>query len=504
MSVSLNGVAHSFGDRVLFSNISFGLGTAKYGLVGPNGVGKSTLARIIAGEIVPERGVVSRTSPVAYFSQGEDLPDVTLSEYLSDIWDARGEVLVKIQRLLMQIPLDRRMHELSGGERMRARLAKLYSRPRSFLVLDEPSNNLDRDGRIALLDFIESYEHGLLLISHDRELLGRVSSILELSNQGVEVYKGNFDVYWAAREKERAAAEDALQGLKRKRDDAIATAYERQQQQERRGRHGRLRAERRDASRFEAQGMKRAAQVTSAKIAVTVTDAADTASAEARSAWEELKQDPFLRLNFEGARVPADKIVLQAADLLWRFNGQESLWKNPLTFCVQGSERWRISGGNGSGKSTLLKLALSRVGSGLGQMTGKLKLGVSSVAYLDQGYGTLNPALSVIDNIEFTRFSRIELRNELAFYGLTGDKATRPVSTLSGGERLKASLAQMFLGKELPQLIVLDEPTNNLDLVSISLLERALQGFKGAVIVISHDEGFINNVGVSSELSLNP
>jgi ATPase subunit of ABC transporter with duplicated ATPase domains len=250
--------------------------------------------------------------------------------------------------------------------------------------------------------------------------------------------------------------------------------------------------------------MKRSAQKSSGKVLQAVSQAAREAAVDASDAWDSLKQDPFIRLNFEGARVPNDKVVLAGKDLSWRFNGQTTaLWSTPLTFCMRGSERWRISGRNGSGKSTLIKLLLGRYDLSSGSLSGTKQLGVSQISYLDQGYSTLQPALSIIDNIgSETRFSTIELRNELAFYGLTGDKATRPISTLSGGERLKAALAQMFLGEAIPELIVLDEPTNNLDLMSIRLLEQALKGFKGAVVVISHDERFVEALGVGHELIL--
>ncbi len=507
MTISVSGVCHSFGEQVLFNNLSVVLGSDKYGLVGPNGVGKSTLGKIIAGLIQPQHGSVQTKREVVYFAQSDEADGFagrSVAEIAADLWELRGKSRTAVADLLDGIDLDRTYSELSGGEKMQVRLARLHLHPGCFLVLDEPSNNLDKDARSYLARFIADYDSGLLLISHDRELLSKISMIFELSNQGISSYGGNFEFYWNQREEERARAAENLHDLKRKRLEAEANAVARQQEQERRCVHGKLRAERRDASKFEAKGMKRAAQKTSGRITVGVNESARSMALLANDAWEALKQDPFVRLNFEGARVPNDKVVLLANQLLWMFDGADKpLWRTPLTFCIRGSERWRISGSNGSGKSTLIKLLLGRKDAGHGQLSGEIHLGVKNVAYLDQRYSTLIPELSIVDNIAGkSRFSTIQLRNELAFYGLTGDKAMQPVATLSGGEKLKAALAQMFLGASLPELVVLDEPTNNLDIMSVALLERALGGFKGAVVVISHDEHFVKNLIVNKELSL--
>lgn len=507
MTISVSGVCHSFGEQILFNNISIVLGADKYGLVGPNGVGKSTFGRIVAGLIQPQHGTVQASGEVVYFAQGDDSEQFsgrTVAEIVAELWELRGGARMAVADLLVGIDLERSYSDLSGGERMRVRLARLHLHPGCFLILDEPSNNLDKEGREHLAKFIAEHDSGLLLISHDRDLLCKVSTIFELSNQGISAYGGDFEFYWNQREVERARASESLQDIKRKRDEASANAAARQQELERRGVHGRLRAERRGTSKFEAHGRMREAQKHSGKVTVAVNEAAQDAAALAKDAWDCLKQDPFIRLNFEGARVPNDKVVLSADKLLWRFRRADApLWGSPLTFCIRGSERWRFSGPNGSGKSTLIKLLLGRIETVSGELSGKVTLGVKNVAYLDQLYSTLIPELSIVDNIAGrSRFSTIQLRNELAFYGLTGDKATRPVATLSGGEKLKAALAQMFLGESLPELIVLDEPTNNLDIMSVELLEKALECFKGAVVVISHDEHFVRKLAITCELNL--
>lgn len=490
--------------RSLFTDLSLSLSTKKYGLVGSNGVGKTTLAKIIAGQISPSHGFVTKDCQIHFLAQAESTKNITLAEYLLDIWEKKFLHIELIDRLVGELDFSRQLNQLSGGELMRARLAKLLANGEAFLILDEPSNSLDREGREIVKDLIKTYSGGLLLISHDRELLEEIDSIIELSNQGISIYGGNFTFYQQARKDERTRQEENLTKLKQLAKQTEQETQKRRERQEKKTHHGKKRAERFGTSRLLVGGMKRSAQKTIGSLCKDSKERVSESMSQVKESWTNLKVDPFLRLDFEGANVPAGKTVLSLNQLNWQFSNSDTpLWNSAVNFHLQGPQRWQILGKNGSGKSTLVKLIVDPKLIGNGIMSGERKIGSTSIAYLDQKYGLLDPESSIFEQLQFnTRYSHIELRNELAFYGFTDRSVFQKIKTLSGGELLRASLAHMFLGEKIPELLILDEPTNNLDLASIELLETAVSYFCGAVIVISHDQEFVDNLEAEYTLSL--
>lgn len=508
--IKLNSVSHQFGGQVLFHEISLVLSLFKYGLVGPNGVGKTTLAKILAQLIVPTAGSIESKGSVIYFAQNEARPSLTIGEYLQDIWESPYHILSL--PWLDELQLTTRLSVLSGGEWMRVRLAKVAIDSGSFLILDEPSNNLDNAAKQLLKKFLNTHEGGLLLISHDRELLQEVDKTLELSNQGVSLYGGNFDFYWQTRNDERERQQQKLINAKKEFKKKEKQSHNKKEKQEKRMREGQSKSEKLGLPKILLGARKRQAEKTLSKIIVNETHRVLKAEENFIDVWSDLKQDPFLRLDFESAKVSSAKTVVQFEDLNFQIANLRSqageeldfFWSDPLTLTLHGGERWHIQGDNGSGKTTLLKSIVTS-GNLAGEImrTGSLHLRVPGVKYLDQHYQSLDFNQSVLDNLLVdSRFDSIAIRNELAFFGFTGDKVFQQVKTLSGGELLRASLAQMFLGKQIPQLILLDEPTNNLDIGSALLLEKAIQNYTGTLIVVSHDVRFIQSLNITHVLSL--
>ena len=503
--ITLNSISHSVADHSLFHQLTISLSAKKYGLVGPNGAGKTTLAKIMAGRLIPDEGRVLAQGTVVYVSQIEvPAEDTTVAQYLLGIWESPNHSADIMAALLAKLDWSRLLTQLSGGEWMRVRLALALSQSPALLILDEPSNNLDRAGREVVLQFLEAYRGALLVISHDREILARLETMLELSNQGLTIYGGNFEFYEEQRSMERQLQSENLEQAKRAAKKREAERLQKLGRQEKRMREGEKGAPDSGLPKILIGARKRRAQVSMGKIVNRETAYVDEAQSSAQNAFDLMKSDPFLRLNFLAAEVPSGKVLVEVKDFNWVFpQSTKPLWARPIDLQIRGPQRWHLAGANGSGKSTLLKCLMQFVVPG--RADGQLEVRTDLIGYLDQRNGTLNGEESLLLNLQHrTRFSETELRNELAFYGFTGGSVFQNVNTLSGGEMMRACLAQIFLGAKIPELIVLDEPTNNLDLQSLELLERTLRDFRGALVIVSHDDAFVKNLKITDRLDLNP
>ncbi len=490
--LNATGIALEFPDgRELFGPLNFTLDRGTTALVGPNGIGKTCLARLLAGEIEPSRGVIQRIETLPLFPQRDVAPEIAVEGYLAHrySWSIAGE------RLLSGIDRALPCSALSGGQWKRVRLAGFLQE--GYLILDEPSNDLDREGRCAVLQFLRQHQGGVLLISHDREFLQLCDRVLELSSLGLSRFGGGWEAYRQARERERTNAQAALELAKRERERVRARRVEQRERQDKRGRHGKRSAEREGMSRIEVGARKRQAEATSAKIDAATLERTQEAVSAAFRAFAQIKVDPVMYARLAGREIPAQRLVAQASGFNVRF--AEWLYPRDLTFCWKGCTRVAIKGGNGSGKSTLLKAIL---GQRL-ETRGELRRGQLSTLYVDQECAQLDNEKSVLENVMATSQADYgELRNELAKLLFQGDSVYRKVGQLSGGERLRAALAQGLLSAEQPELMMLDEPTNNLDLLNVEFLEGLLRGFRGALLVISHDDTFLANCGIENHLEI--
>ncbi len=480
------------GGRVLFNKINFTLDTKLTALVGPNGVGKTCLAKLISGEYEPSEGSIRRSASVGFFSRRDTPKSITVNEYLVNDYEWS---LLK-EKLLDGINRESLCTQLSGGQWMRVRLAKVIND--QYLILDEPTNALDREGREAVMQFLRECPHGALLISHDRECLQLCENILELSNKGLSKFTGDWDSYEENKEKEFKKLESNLDQATRHRDQTFAERHEKIDQQEKRNRRGKLLGDRGGIPRILLGGMKRRAQVTTGKVDASTLEKANEGVREAYEAFQELKLNPLMYAEISGIEIPNQKLVAEARD----FNVFYSDWLYPkdLNFSWRGNIRLAIKGKNGSGKSTLLKTLLNQT-----QPTtrGEFRRGNLKTLYIDQRCETLDDTLSVLENVRQTSLlDESEVRNQLAKFLFAKESVFQKVNSLSGGERLRASLAKGLLSTEKPELLILDEPTNNLDLQNIEFLEEVVSKFKGALIIISHDEVFLQNCNVNDILSL--
>jgi ATPase subunit of ABC transporter with duplicated ATPase domains len=478
------GLGYALPDgRALFHNLTLSFGRERTGLIGPNGSGKTTLLRLLAGELVPAAGSVRRNGvlavlpqevrpePGAVLSRLLDIDDrlaalrrleagrgtVADVERVGDHWDLPGRAAAVLTRFgLDHLSLDRPVEVLSGGEVTRAALAGLTLRSPGILLLDEPTNHLDAGSREALYAFVGEWTGGAVCVSHDRELLRRMDRIVELSSLGVRVYGGNYDDFYAQRETEQAAAELEL-------DSA----------------HAALRgAEQKAREVRERQARSRVAT--------------------ARERIEE-REEP--RFHLGSTDLPAGRSVLQIEHVVVRFGGASAPVLDGVSLRIRGPERVAVVGSNGSGKTTLLRVAIGDLAPDEGMVR---RLPQEEIAFLDQNGARLDPARSVLENFRafHPRMEDTATRYALARFLFAHDAALQVVATLSGGQRLRASLACVLGAERPPAFLVLDEPTNHLDLESMSAMESALREYDGALLVVSHDTAFLEAIGVERRIVL--
>ena len=515
--VTLHAVALASPDgKPLLENIDLAFGSDRVGLVGRNGIGKSTLLRLIAGEAEPAAGSVERSGRVAMLRQsvqvvaGATLADLVgvrpalarlkrLAEGRGSMEDAAAADWTLEARLeaaladvgIAEIAMERPAATLSGGERTRAALAALLLQEPDLILLDEPTNNLDQDGRAIIREVLAGWKKGAVVVSHDRALLRRMDRIVELTTLGVRSYGGNYDLYAARKAEEEAAAERNLDvaGRQAKRiERRIQTARERQTKRASRGERSRARG---DQPKMFLDGERERSQRTAAgasQLAERQRAAAAEALAEAEAAVERIRR---LAVALPATGLPAGRTVLAFQSASFAHPGGAPVFSD-VDFSMTGPERVALTGPNGAGKSTFLRLA-----SGAAEPTSGRVLRPVASAILDQSVTILDPGQTILEN--FLRLDPAATVNDahaiLARFLFRNVDATRTVGTLSGGEMLRAGLACTLGNHPPPQLLMLDEPTNHLDLDSIAAIEAALKDFDGALLVASHDEDFLAAIG---------
>ena len=507
--------------RPLFDGLTLAIGRERTGIVGRNGCGKSTLLRLIAGEIEPAGGSLQRIGSIGMLAQLAD-DRLTVSEALGVAGDLarlrrleRGEgslddagvadwtLEARLQAALIEtgmpsLPLDRLLGSLSGGERTRVALARLLIEAPDVLLLDEPTNNLDSDGRQAVTQLLERWHGGIVVASHDRALLERVDRIVELTSIGVTIFGGAWPAFAEAREaaRTRAAADlsrasDALRNTER----AIQQAREKKARRDRAGRAWRAKGI--EDKMFMDREKERAENSAARESHLAGRLIGDRAQAleEARARVEILTP---LAIELPRTSLPDGRELIAFKEVVMAF-GERRLF-GPLSCEVRGPERIVIRGANGSGKTTLLRL----ITGAMKPASGDIRRLTDRVAVLDQHVGLLDKAASILDNLRRLNpeLTANEAHAALARFAFRNRAALQIAGTLSGGERLRAGLACVFARPQPPFLLLLDEPTNHLDLASIEELENALTGFDGALIVVSHDQAFLQAIGIEREIVL--
>ena len=522
--ITLDGLTQLAPDgRVLFENLTLAFGREKTGLVGRNGVGKTTLLRLILGESEPAAGAVTVLGRLAALrQQAAPPPGARLADLLGvaeplarldrlaagqgedgDFGAAEWDLPTRVDTALADIGLaglglDRPAETLSGGQATRAALAALLIAGPDVLIMDEPTNNLDAEGRAAVAALLERWRGGAVVVSHDRSLLRRMDRIVELTSLGAGVFGGNYDLYAARKaEAEAAAARDldrAEQTIARVGRD-IRVARERKARSDAAGRRKRARG---DAPKMLLDAQAERAENTGARQSRLAERQRAEAERDLEGAQARIERVRRLAFELPPSGLPDGRTVLAFDDVGFAWPDGTHVLAG-VSFRLTGPERLAVTGRNGAGKTTLIRLATGD----LAPTTGEIRRGVAA-ALLDQraalldddetllaNFRRLNPAAD--DNAAHAALARFVFRNVTAL---------KPAGALSGGERLLAALACALMAARPPQLIILDEPTNHLDLESLAAVEAALAAYDGALLVVSHDRDFLAAIGVTRELAL--
>ncbi|MET9520650.1 ATP-binding cassette domain-containing protein [Streptomyces sp. NPDC002994] len=505
----------------VFDGFQLAVGSGRTGLIGLNGSGKSTLLRLAAGELTPTGGKIQVAGEVGYLPQDLVL-DTTLRvdqalgiagtraalhaieageateenfTAVGDDWDVEERARATLDQLgLVRIGLDRTIGEVSGGESVLLRLAALLLRRPGVLLLDEPTNNLDRRARERLYAAVEAWSGVMIVVSHDRELLERVDQIAELRDGEVRWYGGNFSAYEEALAVEQEAAERMVR---------VAEADVHRQKKEladaqvklgRRKRYGQKMYEIKREPRAVMNLRKRAAQESAGKYRIMHAEKLAEAKERLSGAVDAVRDDDEINVVLPHTTVHPGRRVLTLRDLRLRY-GSEIAGE----FEVRGPERIALVGRNGSGKTTLLRTITGELEPVSGEALAHVPL-----RFLPQRLDVLDDGLTVAENVAKFAPSATNnaIRARLARFLFKGARADQQAGTLSGGERFRATLAALLLAEPAPQLLLLDEPTNNLDMASVRRLTQALESYEGALIVASHDEPFLESIGITRRLEL--
>lgn len=518
--LTLEGVSFTLADgRVLFQNLSEVFDQRRTGLVGRNGAGKSVLARLMAGELAPSSGRIVHGGAVHYLSQHiakegtvASLAGVyaTLSalgriengsadpadfDAVGERWDIRERLQQELDRNgLPHLRPDMPAAALSGGEAMRVALIAAWLSEANFLILDEPSNHLDRANRLALMAQLQRWPHGLLVVSHDRELLGEMERIVELSPLGLRSYGGGYSLYAECRRGEDESAQRLLEQRKLERRREMQAMREQQERQVQRAAKGARDGRDANQARILLGGQKNRAEGSAGKLHQLHAQQQETLSQRVREAAEQVAPSAAIAMRVMGRPQAARLRVAELEDVVLPYAPAAT---RHVSLTIAGQQRIGVVGPNGCGKSTFLRMLAGQ----LAPLAGRCEVRVRS-AYLDQQLAELAPQRSAIEHLLAANREAGEsaLRTHLAQMGLDASSAATPVGALSGGERLKVALACALYAHPPARLLLLDEPSNHLDLASLAALEAVLRQYQGALLVVSHDETFLQALGLTHRL----
>lgn len=481
----------------LFSNINLTFNQQKYGLTGANGLGKSTFARILANQFTPTSGMVTSDESIYFFEQNEVPPELNTAEFLmeSHFFD-----FPEYLHFIEGINLELSCQQISGGQWTRLRLARAWCSGKSFLILDEPTNHLDFEAKMFLISILDSFPGGMILISHDRELLNHVDFIIEFTNQGPISFSGQWEDYKEYREQLIQVQQEKISSATKEKKKVLQDNIERLQGIEKRLKKGKKDALKGGMPKILLGGRKRQAEKTAGKGYEMAQNQIDQSARELKNLQALAINDQQIYAKIPEIAIPRSKKIFECIEFnLLKEDEQQKLWKKPLSFSLYGDERVGIIGKNGVGKSLLIKALSNR---SLFKEVGSIYRSDLKTALIDQNYSELDLESTILNEMKKTfDKNESEIRTGLASFLFHRDDVYKKIADLSGGEKIRLMLAKKMLG-ELAEVLLLDEPTNNLDIRSIEMLEKILKQYSGCLIVVSHDREFLQNLNLDQIIDL--
>ncbi|WP_313683639.1 ABC-F family ATP-binding cassette domain-containing protein [Pantoea sp.] len=507
--------------RVLFSDLNEQFDMRPTGLVGRNGVGKTFLAQILAGKLHPTHGSCHYSGTVHYLAQQVAYPDgYTVADLagikhiidalerietgnsapedfdvVGNYWDIRQRLNIMLQcHNLDHLEANTPASILSGGESMRVALAGAMLSDADFLILDEPTNHLDRPNRQALIEQLQNWSRGVIVVSHDRQLLDSMQRIVELSSQTLKSYGGNYSFYVETRANEQQTAQQNLDELRNERRRQSQEIQKQHERQERRSARGNRQGKDANQARILLGRQKERSEKSAGILQRNQAASKENITQRIREAERVIEDAAHINLHQIPVSREIKRRIAELKDVVLPYAGAVT---GTLSMVISGQQRIGVIGPNGCGKSTLLRMIAGRQ---LPQ-AGEINVNVP-VAWLDQRLDNLPPEKTVLEQLQSINPAMSEgvMRMRLAQLGLDAQKIATPAALLSGGERLKGALACIIYAATPPQLLLLDEPNNHLDLPSVGALEAMIRGYHGSLMVISHDDAFLSSLGLTDRL----
>lgn len=499
----------------------------KIALIGNNGVGKSTLLKIITGNLQPSSGkVVCEARPYfvpQHFGQYNQLtigqalgiePKLgalkailagNVSEenltLLDDDWTIEERCVEALQHWQLQgLDLSERLERLSGGQKTRIFLAGISIYQPQLVLLDEPTNHLDTVGRELLYKTIRTATGTVIVVSHDRKLLNQLHTICELDKHGITVYGGNYAFY----EEQKQLQTEALAHDVKAKEKALRKAKEKEREtlerQQKLNARGRKKQEKAGVPTIMLNTLRNSAEKSTAKISRVHDEKIEGIFEDLQSLRKSLPEWDKMRLGFDHSALHRGKILYRATGINFSYSSHP-FWPSNLDLEIASGERIAIGGSNGSGKTALIRMILGE----LEPQTGSVYRADFKAVYIDQDYSLISNHLRVYDQAQHFNKSALlehEIKIRLDRFLFGKDDWDKPCSALSGGEKMRLLLCCLTIQQQAPDMIILDEPTNNLDIQNIGILTTAINDYRGTLLVVSHDAVFREEVGLKRTIDL--
>lgn len=531
MGLQVQGLSYIHPNRdILFQNINFAISSGeRCAIVGNNGVGKSTLLGIMAGMISPAEGCVL-CDGVPYmipqhFGQFDGLSVAealglagklralsiildghgTEKEYelLNDEWDIQERLEEAFARWQIgHIAPDMLMGSLSGGEKTKVFLAGQDIYKPAIVLMDEPTNHLDTAGRALLYEYITHTNRTIIIVSHDRTLLNLLPGIYEMSPAGMQFYPMNYDAYREAVDAATEVKVTRLESQQKELAKAEKSARKAMERQQKHASRGEKQSAKKCVARISMGMLRNKSEATTSRLNKVQHEKMEAMRREIHEMRSSINEYTEIKIDMGNSSLAGKKLLVEAKNVTFRYAGQDAIWRQHLLdLSIFSGERVRLQGDNGSGKSTLLKLITGALQPTDGEIFCN---GALNILYLDQEYSCIDNGLTVYGQLEACNSKRPEhelkmLLDRFLFTYSTWDKKC---GSLSGGEKMKLALCRLIVCGNAPDMIIADEPTNNIDIASMDILATVLKNYKGTLLIVSHDEQFIHDVGIGRTINI--